>query len=87
MFLHERLGTYIQRLRRHAVAYLDRPAVRSPSELVEHAISGRRAPSSAGTARGWALLVRRTEVPEDIQIWRHILRHRIGLGPHAASHG
>ena len=68
--------------------------MRSPSELVEHSVDLGASPRAiicwGRLAKVWALLVRRrTEVyPEDIQdLAPHVLRHRIWLGPHAASHG
>jgi MoxR-like ATPase len=96
VFLHERLGTYIQRL--VAASRPHNPdtdwLVHSPSELVEHSVDLGASPRAiicwGRLAKVWALLVRhRTEVyPEDIQdLAPYILSHRIWLGPHAASHG
>jgi len=96
VFLHERLGTYIQRL--VAATRPHNPDtdwhVHSPSELVEHSVDLGASPRAiicwGRLAKVWALLVRRrTEVyPEDIQdLAQYILSHRIWLGPHAASHG
>ena len=96
VFVHERLGKYIQRL--VAATRPHNPdtdwLVHSPSELVEHSVDLGASPRAiicwGRLAKVWALLVRhRTEVyPEDIQeLAPHILRHRIWLGPHAASHG
>jgi MoxR-like ATPase len=96
VFLHERLGMYIQRL-----VAATRPFnpetdwnVHSPSELVEHGVDLGASPRAiicwGRLAKVWALLVRRrTEVyPEDIQdLGQYVLGHRIWLGPHAASHG
>ena len=96
VFLHERLGRYIQRL-----VAASRPfnpdtdwLVHSPSELVEHSVDLGASPRAiicwGRLAKVWALLVkRRTEVyPEDIQdLATYVLGHRIWLGPHAASHG
>jgi MoxR-like ATPase len=96
VFLHERLGRYIQRL-----VAASRPfnpdtdwRVHSPSELVEHSVELGASPRAiicwGRLAKVWALLVkRRTEVyPEDIQdLATYVLSHRIWLGPHAASHG
>jgi MoxR-like ATPase len=96
VFLHERLGMYIQRL--VAATRPHNPdtdwLVHSPSELVEHSVDLGASPRAiicwGRLAKVWTLLVRhRTEVyPEDIQdLAQYILSHRIWLGPHAASHG
>jgi len=96
VFVHERLGKYIQRL--VAATRPHNPdtdwLVHSPSELVEHSVDLGASPRAiicwGRLAKVWALLVRgRTEVyPEDIQdLAPYILSHRIWLGPHAASHG
>jgi MoxR-like ATPase len=96
VFLHERLGTYIQRLVAATRPY--NPDAdwhyRSPSELVERGVDLGASPRAiiawGRLAKVWALLVRRrTEVyPEDIQdLAQYVLSHRIWLGPHAASHG
>ena len=96
VFLHERLGQYIQRL--VAASRPHNPdtdwLVHSPSDLVEHSVDLGASPRAiicwGRLAKVWALLVRRrTEVyPEDIQdLAQYILSHRIWLGPHAASHG
>ena len=96
VFLHERLGHYIQRL-----VAATRPhnadadwLHRSPSELVERGVDLGASPRAiicwGRLAKVWALLMRgRTEVyPEDIQdLAPYVLSHRIWLGPHAASHG
>ncbi len=96
VFMHPRLGMYIQRL-----VAATRPFnpdtdwnVHSPSELVEHGVDLGASPRAiicwGRLAKVWALLVRkRTEVyPEDIQdLAPYILGHRLWLGPHAASHG
>ena len=96
VFMHPRLGMYIQRL-----VAATRPFnpdtdwnVHSPSELVEHGVDLGASPRAiicwGRLAKVWALLVRkRTEVyPEDIQdLAVYILGHRLWLGPHAASHG
>jgi MoxR-like ATPase len=96
VFLHERLGTYIQRLVAATRPYNPETDwyVRSPSELVEHGVDLGASPRAiicwGRLAKVWTLLVRRrTEVyPEDIQdLAQYILGHRIWLGPHAASHG
>jgi MoxR-like ATPase len=96
VFVHERLGKYIQRL--VAATRPHNPdtdwLVHSPSELVEHSVDLGASPRAiicwGRLAKVWALLVRgRTEVyPEDIQdLAPYVLSHRIWLGPHAASHG
>jgi len=96
VFLHDRLGEYIQRL--VAATRPFNPDTdwhhRSPSELVERGVdlgaSPRAIIASGRLAKVWALLVRRrTEVyPEDIQdLAPYVLGHRLWLGPHAASHG
>jgi len=96
VFLHERLGTYIQRLVAATRPYNPETDwyTRSPSELVEHGVDLGASPRAiicwGRLAKVWALLVRhRTEVyPEDIQdLAPYILSHRLWLGPHAASHG
>jgi MoxR-like ATPase len=96
VFLHERLGTYIQRLVAATRPYNPETDwyTHSPSELVEHGVDLGASPRAiicwGRLAKVWTLLVRRrTEVyPEDIQdLAQYILGHRIWLGPHAASHG
>ena len=96
VFLHERLGTYIQRLVAASRPYNPDTdwLIHSPSELVEHSVDLGASPRAiicwGRLAKVWTLLVRRrTEVyPEDIQdLAQYILPHRIWLGPHAASHG
>ena len=96
VFLHERLGIYIQRLVAATRPYNPDTdwLIHSPSELVEHSVDLGASPRAiicwGRLAKVWALLVRRrTEVyPEDIQdLAQYILPHRIWLGPHAASHG
>jgi MoxR-like ATPase len=96
VFMHPKLGIYIQRL-----VAATRPFnpdtdwnVHSPSELVEHGVDLGASPRAiicwGRLAKVWALLVRkRTEVyPEDIQdLAVYVLGHRLWLGPHAASHG
>jgi MoxR-like ATPase len=96
VFLHERLGDYIQRLVASTRPYnqdIDW-LVHSPSELVEAGVDLGASPRAiivwGRLAKVWALLVhRRDEVyPEDIQqLGQYVLSHRIWLGPHAASHG
>jgi len=96
VFLHERLGDYIQRLVAATRPY--NPDIdwnqHSLSELVETGVDLGASPRAiivwGRMAKVWALLVRgRDEVyPEDIQdLAPYILGHRIWLGPHAASHG
>jgi MoxR-like ATPase len=96
VFLHERLGAYIQQLVAATRPYNPDTDwhVRSPSELVEHGVDLGASPRAiicwGRLAKVWALLVRhRTEVyPEDIQdLAPYVLPHRIWLGPHAAAHG
>jgi len=96
VFLHERLGKYIQRLVAATRPYNPDTdwLVHSPSELVERGVDLGASPRAiicwGRLAKVWALLQRhRTEVyPEDIQdLAPYILGHRIWLGPHAASHG
>jgi MoxR-like ATPase len=96
VFLHERLGQYIQRLVAATRPY--NPDAewlhRSPSDLVERGVELGASPRAiiawGRLAKVWTLLVRhRTEVyPEDVQdLATYVLSHRIWLGPHAASHG
>ena len=96
VFLHERLGTYIQQLVAATRPYnVDTDWLRhSPSELVERGVDLGASPRAiivwGRLAKVWALLVRgRDEVyPEDIQdLAPYVLSHRVWLGPHAASHG
>jgi len=96
VFLHPRLGAYIQRLVAATRPYNPDTDwyTHSPSELVEHGVDLGASPRAiicwGRLAKVWALLVRRrTEVyPEDIQdLAPYILGHRIWLGPHATSHG
>ena len=96
VFLHPKLGTYIQRLVAATRPYNPETDwnVRSPSELVEHGVDLGASPRAiicwGRLAKVWALLVRkRDEVfPEDIQdLAQYVLGHRVWLGPHAASHG
>src|SRR2546426_1473702 len=96
VFLHDRLGQYIQRLVAASRPYNPDTDwfVHSPSDLVEHSVDLGASPRAiicwGRLAKVWTLLVRRrTEVyPEDIQdLSQYILSHRIWLGPHAASHG
>jgi MoxR-like ATPase len=96
VFLHERLGDYIQRLVAASRPY--NPDIdwniHSPSELVERGVDLGASPRAiicwGRLAKVWALLVRRRDevYPEDIQdLAIYVLGHRIWLGPHAASHG
>jgi MoxR-like ATPase len=96
VFLHERLGSYIQQLVSATRPY--NPDTdwhkHSPSELVERGVDLGASPRAiivwGRLAKVWALLMHgRDEVfPEDIQdLAPYVLSHRIWLGPHAASHG
>ena len=96
VFLHDRLGKYIQRLVAATRPYNPDTDWRhhSPSELVERGVDLGASPRAiicwGRLAKVWAILERhRTEVyPEDIQdLAPYILTHRLWLGPHAASHG
>jgi len=96
VFLHERLGDYIQRLVANTRPYNpDTDWLRhSASELVETGVDLGASPRAiivwGRLAKVWALLVRRRDevYPEDIQdLSTYVLSHRLWLGPHAASHG
>jgi MoxR-like ATPase len=96
VFLHERLGKYIQRLVAATRPFNPDTDWRqhSPSELVERGVDLGASPRAiicwARLAKVWAVLQRRrAEVyPEDIQdLAPFVLGHRIWLGPHAAAHG
>jgi MoxR-like ATPase len=96
VFLHERLGKYIQQLVAATRPYNTDTdwRIKSPSELVERGVDLGASPRAiicwGRLAKVWALLQRqRTEVyPEDIQeLAPYVLSHRVWLGPHAASHG
>jgi MoxR-like ATPase len=96
VFLHEKVGDYIQRLVAATRPYNPDTdwRTRSPSELVERGVDLGASPRAiicwSRLAKVWALLVRhRTEVyPEDVQdLAPYVLGHRIWLGPQAASHG
>jgi MoxR-like ATPase len=96
VFLHDRLGQYIQRLVAATRPYNPEIdwLVHSPSELVERGVDLGASPRAiicwGRLAKVWALLARRrAEVyPEDIHdLAPYVLGHRIWLGPHAASHG
>lgn len=96
VFLHPRLGDYVQRLVAATRPYnpdIDW-LVRSPSELVERGVDLGASPRAiicwGRLAKVWALLMRRRDevYPEDIQdLAPYVLGHRLWLGPHAASHG
>src|SRR3954468_9825222 len=96
VYLHEKLGKYVQRLVAATRPY--NPDTdwlqRSPSELVERGVDLGASPRAiicwGRLAKVWALLIheRQEVMPEDIQeLAPYILNHRIWLGPHAASHG
>ena len=96
VFLHDRLGRYIQRLVAATRPYNEDTDWRhhSASELVERGVDLGASPRAiicwSRLAKVWALLQhRRAEVyPEDIQeLAPFVLGHRIWLGPHAAAHG
>ncbi|MEQ1728802.1 MAG: MoxR family ATPase, partial [Vicinamibacterales bacterium] len=96
VFLHQKLGKYIQRLVSATRPYNADTDWhhRSPSELVERGVDLGASPRAiiawGRLAKVWAILIRgRDEVlPEDIQdLAPYVLGHRIWLGPHAASHG
>ena len=96
VFVHERIGDYIQRLVAATRPYNPDTDwfTHSPSELVERGVDLGASPRAiicwSRLAKVWALLVRhRTEVyPEDVQeLAPYVLGHRIWLGPQAASHG
>ncbi len=96
VFLHDRLGDYVQRLVANTRPY--NPDTdwhkHSPSELVETGVDLGASPRAiivwGRLAKVWALIVRRRDevYPEDIQdLAQYVLGHRLWLGPHAASHG
>ncbi|MEQ1868722.1 MAG: MoxR family ATPase [Vicinamibacterales bacterium] len=96
VFLHPRLGKYIQQLVAATRPYNPETDwhVHSPSELVERGVDLGASPRAiicwGRLAKVWAVLQHeRDEVyPEDIQeLAPYILSHRLWLGPHAASHG
>jgi MoxR-like ATPase len=96
VFLHERLGKYIQQLVAATRPYNPDTdwMVHSLSPLVERGVDLGASPRAiicwGRLAKVWALLKHeRTEVyPEDVQeLAPYVLGHRIWLGPHAASHG
>ena len=96
VFMHDRMGQYIQRLVAATRPYNPDSGwlQRSPSDLVEHSVELGASPRAlicwGRLAKVWALLVRRRDevYPEDIQdLAPYVLGHRVWLGPHAASHG
>jgi MoxR-like ATPase len=96
VYLHERLGKYIQQLVAATRPYNPDTDwnVHSISPLVERGVDLGASPRAiicwGRLAKVWAILRHeRAEVyPEDIQeLAPYILSHRIWLGPHAASHG
>jgi len=96
VFLHDRLGRYIQRLVAATRPYNADTDWRhhSSSDLVETGVDLGASPRAticwSRLAKVWALLQhRRAEVyPEDIQeLAPFVLGHRLWLGPHAAAHG
>ena len=96
VYLHERLGKYIQQLVAATRPYNPDTDwnIHSVSPLVERGVDLGASPRAiicwGRLAKVWAILRHeRTEVyPEDIQeLAPYILSHRIWLGPHAASHG
>jgi MoxR-like ATPase len=96
VFLHERLGKYIQRLVAATRPYNPETDwhMHSVSDLVERGVDLGASPRAiicwGRLSKVWALLMHgRDEVlPEDIQaLAPYVLGHRIWLGPHAASHG
>ena len=96
VYLHDKLGKYVQRLVAATRPYNPDTDwhVRSPSELVERGVDLGASPRAiicwGRLAKVWALLIHEREevYPEDIQeLAPYVLGHRIWLGPHAASHG
>ncbi|MES1256424.1 MAG: MoxR family ATPase [Acidobacteriota bacterium] len=96
VFLHDRLGAYIQRLVAATRPYSPDTDwhEHSPSALVDQGVDLGASPRAiiawGRLAKVWALLIRRRTVvyPEDIQdLAPYVLGHRLWLGPHAASHG
>ena len=96
VFLHDKIGKYIQRLVAATRPYNADTDWKhqSPSDLVERGVDLGASPRAiicwSHLAKAWALLQRqRAEVyPEDIQdLAPFVLGHRIWLGPHAAAHG
>jgi MoxR-like ATPase len=96
VFLHDRLGRYIQQLVAATRPYNPDTdwLIHSPSDMVQRGVDLGASPRAiicwGRLAKVWALLQRQRDVvyPEDIQdLAQYILGHRIWLGPHAASHG
>src|SRR6188768_2316699 len=96
VFLHDKLGKYIQRLVAATRPYNEDTDWRfhSPSEMVEQHVDLGASPRATiawgRLVKVWTLLVhKRAEVyPEDVQeLAKYVLGHRIWLGPHATSHG
>jgi MoxR-like ATPase len=96
VYLHERLGKYIQQLVAATRPYNPDTDwnVHSVSPLVERGVDLGASPRAiicwGRLAKVWAILKHeRAEVyPEDIQeLAPYVLSHRVWLGPHAASHG
>ena len=96
VFLHEAMAKYIQRLVAASRPYDAETqwTERSPSELVERYVDLGASPRATicwgRLVKVWSLLsCERPEVyPEDVQeLAKHVLGHRIWLGPHAASQG
>jgi MoxR-like ATPase len=96
VFLHERIGKYIQRLVAATRPYnVDTGWLQhSPSTLVEKGVDLGASPRAiicwSRLVKVWALLrYQRAEVyPEDVQdLAPYVLGHRVWLGPQAASHG
>ena len=94
VFLHNALAKYIRRLVAASRPYDTETEWlhRSPSDLVERYVDLGASPRATicwgRLVKVWALLDRgRAEVyPEDVQeLARHVLGHRIWLGPHAAA--
>jgi MoxR-like ATPase len=96
VFLHEALAKYIRRLVAATRPYNAETGwhYRSPSELVEKCVDLGASPRAticwARLVKVWTLLWRHDDqvYPEDIQdLAKHVLGHRVWLGPHAATHG
>ena len=96
VFLHDRLGRYIQQLVAATRPYNTDTdwLIHSPSDMVQRGVDLGASPRAiicwGRLAKVWALLQRQRDVvyPEDIQdLAQYVLGHRIWLGPHAASHG
>jgi MoxR-like ATPase len=96
VFLHDRIGKYIQRLVAATRPYNPDTETwqHSPSVLVERGVDLGASPRAiicwARLAKVRALLQHEREevFPDDVQeLAPFVLGHRIWLGPHAASHG